>query len=191
MVLEHIHRKMGVTISFISTHVDIPRDGGIHSEMNHEVLIHPNDFLRKRIKEVDITSIDKEELQTIKTTMGEIMARYNGVGLSASQIGMNKRIFVLQNQHKVSMFINPQIVDTSEETAADIEGCLSLPDIYLLVSRPIRASVVYYDENLIKHRAKIGGFYLRKFLHEFDHLNGVLIIDKSQIRSVDMVTTGK
>lgn len=110
--------------------------------------------------------------------MFETMFESNGVGLAAPQIGLSKRLFVLQADDEVKrVFINPHIIATSQETCSFEEGCLSVPQLYAEVERPEKISVQALDEMGKTFTLDAEGYLARIIQHEYDHLNGVLFID--------------
>ncbi len=111
--------------------------------------------------------------------MTEVMYEKDGVGLAANQVGVLKRVIVVDAGEGQITIINPEIVQQNEEDASFEEGCLSLPDIQIKINRPI--SVVVTGCNLqnqpVEYHAE--GLLARVLQHEIDHLNGVLIIDRA------------
>jgi len=108
----------------------------------------------------------------------DTMKKYNGIGLSANQIGINRNMFVISIDGIDKIFINPCVIQSSSETEKQLEGCLSLPGLHLPVSRPITATVSWIDENKISQISNLEGLYCRVFLHELDHSFGILIDDR-------------
>lgn len=98
-------------------------------------------------------------------------------GLSAPQIGILHRVFVLKNGDDIEIFINPKVVSKGPTIIKDEEGCLSIPGKKFLVSRPSSVEVV---DDLRKKPIEIEGMTARAYLHELDHLNGILICDKGE-----------
>ena len=110
--------------------------------------------------------------------MVEIMLNNNGIGLAANQVEFDGQVFVMgDKEDNATICINPQILQHTEETVQDIEGCLSFPGIYVNVTRPKKYSE-WYDENLEKQTVKVGGYSAKCFLHEWDHLQGVTFKDR-------------
>lgn len=142
-------------------------------------------LLRKET--VEITA-DYPGLQELIQNMFETMQKAEGVGLAAPQVGLSIRLFVIdldvlsdempQYKDFLHAFINPTIVETSEETETMEEGCLSVPGIHESVRRPKSVHVTYIDEHLQEHDEWIDGFFARVFQHEYDHLEGKLFIDR-------------
>lgn len=134
-----------------------------------------DEILRKRSKEV--TVIDKK-IKSLINDMLETMYEYDGVGLAAVQIGILKRIVVInvddENEYKM---INPVIIETSGEQI-DEEGCLSIPKTRDDVVRPQKVKVKYIDENGDEVVLEAEDLLARCICHELDHLDGVLFIDR-------------
>ena len=109
-------------------------------------------------------------------TLTENMFHYNGVGLSANQIGIKERAFVMisdiELQDTLTCF-NPKIVKESNEIVTMEEGCLSYPEVFLDIPRPETIVVKYEDEGKELHKIKLTGFIARIFQHEYDHMEGI------------------
>lgn len=138
-------------------------------------------------KVAEIVPDDYPELPKLAENMFATMDKASGVGLAAPQIGLALRMFVVDgnglaedypecNGYKRCM-INPEIIESSEETDTKEEGCLSIPGIYEPVKRPTWIVVRYLDENLVEHQERVEGFAARMTLHEYDHLDGKMFID--------------
>ena len=109
-------------------------------------------------------------------TLTENMFHHNGVGLSANQIGIKERAFVMisdmELQDTLTCF-NPKIVKESKEMVTMEEGCLSYPELFLDIARPETIVVKYEDEGKELHKIKLTGFIARIFQHEYDHMEGI------------------
>ena len=109
-------------------------------------------------------------------TLTENMFHHNGVGLSANQIGIKERAFVMisdmESQDTLTCF-NPKIVKESKEMVSMEEGCLSYPELFLDIARPETIVVKYEDEGKELHKIKLTGFIARIFQHEYDHMEGI------------------
>ena len=109
-------------------------------------------------------------------TLTENMFHHNGVGLSANQIGIRERAFVMisdmESQDTLTCF-NPKIVKESKEMVTMEEGCLSYPEVFLDIPRPETIVVKYEDEGKELHKIKLTGFIARIFQHEYDHMEGI------------------
>ena len=117
--------------------------------------------------------LDRAELSSL---LVENMFHYKGVGLSANQIGIQERAFVMmsdmETQQTVTCF-NPRIIKYYKDTDLMEEGCLSYPDLLLTIPRHSRIVVKYEDENKKSHKKKLSGFIARIFQHEYDHMEGI------------------
>jgi peptide deformylase len=144
---------------------------------------HPN--LRK--VSVDITP-DYPGLQQLITDMWETMYFSVGVGLAAPQINKQIRLFIIdaspyenekpETKDFKKVFINPKIVEERGEEWAFSEGCLSIPDIHEDVLRKSDVRLTYYDEQFEFHDEWFSGILARIIQHEYDHLEGILFVDK-------------
>lgn len=133
-----------------------------------------DDILRKKSKPVE--KIDGRIL-TLLDDMAETMYKADGVGLAAPQVGVLRRLVVIDVGDGLIKLINPEIISYSGEQI-DVEGCLSVPDVHGEVKRPDSVIVRALDERGRKIELSGSGLLARAFCHEIDHLNGVLFIDK-------------
>ena len=143
-----------------------------------ELVKYPDVFLRSVSKTVPFPLDDKTS-RLIKF-MYKAMYQHNGIGLAAIQVGYQKRMFVMdctRSQTGEKVFINPEIVERSEETIRDNEGCLSSPGKTGDVSRHIRIILKYQDENGKEEKKTFYDLEARCIQHEMDHLDGKLCID--------------
>lgn len=135
--------------------------------------------LRKISKEVrEVTPRIRDLIGDMKDTMYHA----NGVGLAAPQVGILKRVIVVDinmEEKDPHVFINPVITKT-EGTCNGTEGCLSVPGLFGYVDRPERITVEYLDENGEAKTLEAEDFFARAICHEVDHLNGILFIDKPE-----------
>lgn len=146
-------------------------------------------FLRKRSLEVE--KVDAK-IQKLVADMFETMYSYDGVGLSAVQVGVLKRVIVVdtrEENEKVAI-INPKIVTKSNKKEFQ-EGCLSFPDIYATVERESETVVEGLDINGNKITVKAKGIFAEALLHEIDHLNGVLFVDIAKRGTFVRITGNK
>lgn len=129
--------------------------------------------------------------ETLKQTLDEmvvLMKKKSGVGLAAPQIGIPERFFVVQVPGEQPIaFVNPEIIETSLETVDFTEGCLSVPGVWGDVSRPasVRIQAVNADGKMF--RLDADGYLARIIQHEFDHLNGVLFVDRLKERELSKI----
>ena len=115
-------------------------------------------------------------------TLHENMFHYNGVGLSANQLGIDERVFVMisnmEAQETITCF-NPKIIKESKEIVTMEEGCLSYPELFLDIPRPSSVIVKYEDEGKKIHKERLTGFIARIFQHEYDHMEGIDFTQRS------------
>jgi peptide deformylase len=143
---------------------------------NFEIKKYPDSVLKKRAEEVkEITPEIKELIYKMKKIVEEDEIT---VGLAAPQIGISKRIIVVQTDKGPAAFINPEIIEKTKETETMEEGCLSLPGIFLDIKRWKGIKVKALDEKGEEVELQVTGFMARVFQQEIDHLNGILIIDR-------------
>jgi peptide deformylase len=141
-----------------------------------EILTLGNELLRQ--KAVKIDKID-DEIKNLSKEMLEILRRDKGVGVAGPQVGVMKRIFVVHVQDdEERVFINPSILETSHETYKFEEGCLSIPGIYATVVRPESIKMQAWNEKGRPFTIEASGLLARVILHEYDHLEGVLFLDR-------------
>ncbi len=143
------------------------------------ILTEPNKLLRQISKPVD--KVGKEE-QVIMDDMLETMYAANGIGLAAIQIGIPKRIIVMdiskeENKREPRYFINPVILNKDKSRSTYEEGCLSVPNQFAEIDRPKNCDVEYLDYNGEKKFLKAEGLLATCIQHEMDHLEGILFID--------------
>jgi peptide deformylase len=146
------------------------------------ILRFPDARLRQR--SVDVTGVD-DDLRQLVTDMGETMLEAEGAGLAAIQVGAPVRLFIVDGQvaggpegAPPKVFINPEIVQISDEAQTGDEGCLSFPNIFVPVKRGMRARVRAQDLDGQTFEAEGEGLFARAIQHETDHLNGKLLIDQ-------------
>ena len=136
-----------------------------------------NKFLRKKTAPFDFNSMTKDELRILINDMKETMRSAEGVGLSANQVGVDASFFVAEVEDKFYAIFNPEIVKTSTDTEPLEQGCLSVSDKRVDVTRPYQITLKGFDKNKKRLRIKAWGFLAHVFQHEVDHLNGKLITD--------------
>ncbi|ADR19846.1 peptide deformylase [Calditerrivibrio nitroreducens] len=142
-----------------------------------EILKYPDPRLRVKCKPVD--KFD-EELKKIVNDMAETMYNAPGVGLAAPQVGIDKRLFIIdisKEKNDLKVFINPTILKKEGEIC-DEEGCLSVPGEYANVTRAEVVEAVAQDINGNEFIIKADGLMARAIQHELDHLNGTLFLDR-------------
>ena len=134
------------------------------------------DILRQKAQPVAEVN---DEIRQLAEDMFETMIEADGVGLACPQIGKNLRMFVLIADDDVRrVFINPQIIMTSEELGDYDEGCLSIPQVYETIKRPVRVTVQALNEQGKPFTLDADGLLARIIQHEYDHLDGIVFIDR-------------
>ena len=129
----------------------------------------------KELVGVDDCSYDLDRAE-LSSLLVENMFHYNGVGLSANQIGIQERAFVMMSDmetQQTTVCFNPRIIKYYKDTDLMEEGCLSYPDLLLPIPRHSRIVVKYEDENKKILKRKLEGFIARIFQHEYDHMEGI------------------
>jgi peptide deformylase len=144
-----------------------------------EILTEPNEILRK--KSLNVEKVDKD-LQNLIDDMLETMYAAPGIGLAAIQIGIPKRVIVLdlasKDEPKNPMhFINPEIIEKSNNNLTYEEGCLSVPGQFAEIDRPDKCHLKYLDYYGQPKEIKAEGMLATCIQHEIDHLEGILFID--------------
>ncbi len=146
-----------------------------------KVVNYPEAVLRQRAEPVE--SVD-EQVRLVAKRMIELMHEHRGVGLAAPQVGLSLRMFVCcptGEPEDEQVFINPMISEPTKEMAWLEEGCLSLPEIRGEINRPVGVTIEALDEFGEKFVMQSDDFPARVWQHEFDHLEGILIIDKMKM----------
>jgi peptide deformylase len=157
-----------------------------------EILIYPDDRLREVAKPVEFPLSD--EVRAVVQDMADTMYDAPGVGLAATQLGVALRIAVTDTDwrkdevrhdnggaggsHNLKVWINPGFVWKHDESKECEEGCLSVPDVYEMVERPSAVRLRWQDMDGKTHEEDFDGFQAVALQHEFDHLDGILFIDK-------------
>ena len=144
-----------------------------------KILIEPNKTLREKSLAVD--KVD-QELQQLMNDMVETMYMAPGIGLAAIQVGIPKRVIVLDISYKEGLknpmyFINPEIIDKSKNMLTYEEGCLSVPGQFAEINRPDKCHIKYLDYYGQPKELKARGMLATCIQHEMDHLDGILFID--------------
>ena len=144
-----------------------------------QILTEPNEILRKKSLPVD--SVDKD-LQILMDDMLETMYAAPGIGLAAIQVGIPKRVIVLDIEQKEGnkkplFFVNPEIIQKSKNLSTYEEGCLSVPGQFAEIDRPDKCHIKYLDYYGEKKEINAEGMLATCIQHEMDHLEGILFID--------------
>ena len=151
-----------------------------------KLVYHPAEILSREVKTVDLENPGFDPV-ALKAEMVEFMIANNGIGLSANQIGLDAKVFVMGDSVENStMCINPTVLQYTEDTQDDIEGCLSFPNVFVKIKRPKEILAQYWDENLKECVVKIEGYSAKCYLHELDHLLGITMKDRASKLKWDM-----
>ena len=140
--------------------------------MLKDLIPSEDSLLHKKIEKCSY-NLDRQE---ISDTLRENMFHHKGVGLSANQIGIGERVFVMMvdiDEEETITCFNPRIIKESKDEVVMEEGCLSYPDKFLDIKRPSSIVVKYEDEEKVLHKTKMTGYTARIFQHEYDHMEGV------------------
>lgn len=148
-----------------------------------KLVLDPDPILTKRAEEWNF-AVDKDA-ETVETEMIKIMKTFQGRGLAGNQVGLLKRVFVIkleQTKQTLAMF-NPRVLSTDKSEIDYEEGCLSFPNLWLKIKRPNKIDIEYLDKNGKEYTMSLSGIDARCFLHELDHLDGIVFTSKiSQIK---------
>lgn len=170
------------------------------------IYLYGSGVLRQKAAEADLGN--KEELKQLVADLWDTLAASEGCGLAAPQIGVSLRVVVVDGDVMTDVydylagfkrtFINPVVIEESDEKTTYNEGCLSVPGVYCDVLRPKKIKVEYYDENFEKKTEEFDNFAARMVQHEFSHLDGVLFTDlvapirkKLVVKKLQRIASGK
>ena len=131
-------------------------------------------LLRKISRPVEVFD---DKLHTLLDDMVETLHAVGGLGLAAPQVGVLKRVCIVEYDDTLYELVNPVLVQSSGK-CVDNEGCLSVVGFRGLVERPEKIVVEYFDRHGQKHTQRAEGYFARVFLHEMDHLDGILFADR-------------
>jgi peptide deformylase len=142
-----------------------------------QVRQYPDDALRMAARPVE--QFD-DDLRRLSERMSQLMVDASGVGLAATQVGVLQRMFVFApDGDRILTLVNPELVSRSDETDVEDEGCLSMQGVTVSVERPIAVRIQGRDERGKKVAYDLEGMAARIAQHEFDHLDGTLILDRT------------
>jgi len=157
--------------------------------MLRKILTEPDPILRKKCEPLEKVDTETKKLMD---DMLETMYAAPGIGLAAVQVGILKRLVVIdiakEEENKKPIFlINPQIIHQSEKTSVYEEGCLSLPGQFAEIERPAECTIKYIDYDGKEKELKSDGLLATCIQHEIDHLDGILFIDYLSKLKKDMI----
>lgn len=136
---------------------------------------YDDEILRKKSKKVDKVN---ERIIILLEDMADTMASANGIGLAAPQVGVLKRVIIVDIGDGLVQLINPEIIESSTASAVDEEGCLSIPGKQGDVARPVKIRVKGMNEKGEAVNFEAEDLFARALCHEIDHLEGILFTDK-------------
>ena len=140
----------------------------------------PNPILRERIPEFDFSNPSHDPIQ-LEKDMIETMLSLDGIGLAANQIGIKARVFTMGhrgNPDEAQAFFNPMVAATVNEVEDLEEGCLSFPGIYVTIKRPKKILARWQNSKGEWQESEFDGYNCKCFLHELDHLEGIVFQDR-------------
>ena len=142
------------------------------------LVLDPDPILKQRAEDWDF-SVDTDS-EKVEQEMIQLMKTFNGIGLAGNQVGLLKRVFVIKLKNATEPFamFNPTVISESLELQNENEGCLSFPDLWLGIKRPKEIEAAYLDKQGNECKIVLTGIDARCFLHELDHLNGVVFTEK-------------
>ncbi len=143
-------------------------------ESGYDLVYYGSDVLRRQTRPFD--AVD-EDVVDLAEEMARVMYENKGVGLAGPQVGVDRRIILVDVGDELHVLVNPEILAWGPENEFFEEGCLSLPEVTVMVERPTSVVVEYLDLDNQKQRQEYGGLLARVVQHEMDHLSGKLIID--------------
>lgn len=134
-------------------------------------------MLSQRIPDYDVRNIPNPLLIKLIKRLKMTMKLHNGIGLSANQCGVFERVFVIGTEHFQIACINPEIIETSETSKREREGCLSFPGLSVTIERPEWIMARYINEEGKQVEVRMEGLTAKCYQHELDHMNGIKMVD--------------
>ncbi|MBN66933.1 MAG: peptide deformylase [Rickettsiales bacterium] len=156
------------------------------------LVIAPDERLKIKSTPVDAVT---DDIRTLAANMLETMYANNGIGLAAVQVGVHKRVIVMdvdqqpgdESTRNPIVLINPEVVEASEDLSEYDEGCLSFPDQYSIVERPSVVTLRYLDLDGKQQELKADGLMATCIQHEIDHIDGIVFVDHISKVKRDMI----
>jgi peptide deformylase len=147
----------------------------------YKIVKFPNEILRQKIKYWDFNNCPEDPVQLEKNLI-ETMFANNGIGLSANQVGLPYRVFVMGHKdipENAQAFFNPMVLKTVDEIKELEEGCLSFPGIFVKIKRPTKILARWQNSQGEYQESEFTGYDCKCFLHELDHLEGIVFQDRA------------
>lgn len=148
--------------------------------MSRPVLCEPNPELRKKSEVISDDRLTSPEMKLLVQELKETMAKENGVGIAAPQIGVHDRVIIAETDGVALAYMNPEITERSFRMIESEEGCLSVPGCWGMVKRHRSVTVKAIAEDGTRTLIKAKGLLSVIFQHEIDHLDGILFIDRAE-----------
>lgn len=145
------------------------------------IITYPDPILARRMPEFDFAN-PVQDPETLQTAMLESMLANRGMGLSANQVGIETRVFVMghsQHPEMAQAFFNPIVVATVDSIEELEEGCLSFPGVYAKIKRPRKILARWQNYKAEWQESEFTGYDCKCFLHELDHLEGIVFKDRT------------
>lgn len=155
-----------------------------------ELVKYPADILKEQLPDFDFQNPIMDP-KTLEEEMVQLMYKENGRGLSANQVGVKSRVFVIKTENLKGVttpfaVFNPKVIAEDPELVQDYEGCLSFPNLLLPVKRPKHIVVEFFDRDNNQCIIRLDDIDARCFLHELDHLNGICFTDNVSKLKLDL-----
>ena len=148
-----------------------------------EIIKFPNDVLRQKIEDFDFNNPTIDPVQ-LEKDMIKTMFAHDGIGLAANQVGVDARMFVMgykDNPETAQAFFNPIVLANTDNVLELEEGCLSFPGIYVSIKRPRAIKARWQNSQGEWQESEFDGYNCKCFLHELDHLEGIVFQDRVSI----------
>lgn len=152
----------------------------------YPIITYPTPSLKEKSFDVDLKDIATKDFQDYLDKMVKTMKVEDGIGLASPQIGINKRVVVCTFGRDVEILLNPKIVKSYDTTIDTEEGCLSIPNVFGVVTRPKRVLLEAFNRHGRQVKYDLKKLNAVVAQHEIDHLNGILFIDR-----MNKLTKGK
>lgn len=146
----------------------------------YTIIQYPDPILKEKMPNFDFTNPILDPIELEKNLI-ETMFAHNGIGLSANQVGIKTRVFVMGTKNGPELtkaYFNPEVIKPSDEEENLLEGCLSFPNIFVKVKRPKNIRCIWQNSKGEVEQGEFVGYGCKCFLHELDHLNGVVFKEK-------------
>ncbi len=143
-----------------------------------ELLPDSHEVLRRKMPNLNFEVTPSQTPENLSEILAEIMIKNRGIGLAANQVGFEMRAFCMMIDGQPQTLFNPILTELTDTTHKMVEGCLSFPDLYLNIARPIGCRINYQDFRGNRLTTMLDGIEARCAMHEIDHLNGVLFTSK-------------